>query len=301
MPIGMAYKPNSILQSEANDLAIAHLDAMIEGLDYRKVVDHVIASVERQNIKAHPFPYIVLDNVFDEDTYAALLQLVALDDLFYIEEGGSGYTILRYPETNYNLSTSIQTFIEFMAEDLTPALLDALRRKFSGYLLNWADDLRQRGLYCKPAAAMLSTEIRAEHHPYHHAPHDRMTAQFEIMRRTRDFAISPHCHPVRELLIALLPITPDDSLADYGTDLFAVKEGCAAAMDLSEFSYVAPALLEPAGRTKFLRNSAFVMLNTTGVHAYTPPPQPRPRSYLYATLIIGSQAFARHETTKAEA
>src|SRR6516162_9717666 len=122
MPIGMAYKPNSILQSEANDLAIAHLDAMIEGLDYRKVVDHVIASVERQNIKAHPFPYIVLDNVFDEDTYAALLQLVALDDLFYIEEGGNGYTILRYPETNYKLSTSIQAFIEFMAEDLTPAL-----------------------------------------------------------------------------------------------------------------------------------------------------------------------------------
>ena len=290
----MPYKIKTIPTSRAKDLALADLGAIIETIDYAAAIDHALASVNQATVIAKPFPHLLLENVFDQNTYDALLRLVTVDDLFYIEEGGAGYTILRYPETHYNISPTIQSFIEFMAEDLTPSFLDTLRRKLSGYLVNWANDLKRRGLYCKPAEAMLDTQIRAEHHPYDksHALHNGMTAQFEIMRRTHDFAISPHCHPVRELLIALLPITPDNSLADYGTDLFAVKEGSSSAMDLSEFSYVSPALLEPAGRTKFLHNSAFVMLNTAGVHAYTPPPQPRPRSYLYMTLMIGSHALA---------
>jgi hypothetical protein len=291
----MPYKPKTMLKSQAYGLAVAHVNAIIETIDYAAAKDHVLASVNRAKVIGEPFPHLLLENVFDQKTYDAFLHLLAIDDLFIIEEGGSGYTILRYPETHYNVSPAIRAFIEFMAENLTPAFLDTLRRKLSDYLLKWADNLNQRGLYCKPSEAMFDTQIHAERHPYDktHALHDGMTAQFEIMRRTRDFAISPHCHPVRELLIALLPITPDDTLADYGTDLFALKKGCSATMNLSEFAYVSPALLEPAGRTKFLRNSAFVMLNTEGVHAYTPPPQPRPRSYLYMTLMIGAHALGR--------
>jgi hypothetical protein len=256
-------------------------------------MDHAIRAVDCAIIECQPFPYVILKNVFDEKTCDALLQLVLLDDLFYIEEGGTAYTILRYPQTPYSLSKGIHDFIEFMGEDFMPALLEALRAKFSNHLLKWAEHLKQQGLYGKSSEAMLTTKICPELHPYEisHPRHDGMTAQFEIMRRTDDFAISPHCHPVRELLIGLFPIVPDDSLADYGTDLFAVKDGSAPTIDLTEFSYVSPGILEPAGRTKFLRNSAFVMLNTAGVHAYKPPPKPQSRSYLYATLMIGTNAL----------
>jgi len=281
-----------IVRSAAKDLEISDLDSAIDVIDFSAAKDHVIASVQRSNIEPEPFPYVILKNVFDSKTYDALLGLVALDGLFYTEEGGTGYTILRYPQTNYDLSTNICAFVEFLADDLTPALLDALRRKFSDCLFNWAEELRRRGLYIKPTEAMLTTEIRTEHHPYE-ALHDGMSAQFEIMRRTQEFVIPPHCHPVRELLIGLFPIVADDSLGDYGTELFAMKSGGSPDIDLTEFSYIAPDLLEPAGRTRFLRNSAFVMLNTAGVHAYKPPPQPRPRNYLYTTLMIGAYALGQ--------
>jgi hypothetical protein len=289
----MPYKPKAIVESEANALAISHLDALLAKIDRSAAIDHAITAVDCSTIERQPFPYVILKSVFDETTHDALLELVTLDDLFYTEEGGTAYTILRYPQTNYNVSASIQAFIEFMAEDLMPAVLDALRRKFAADFLIWADYLIRHRLYNTPAKAMLTTKICPELHPYEtaHSLHDGMTSQFEIMRRTDDFEISPHCHPVRELLIGLFPIVPDNSLTDYGTDLFAVKDGSTPTIDLTEFSYVSPDVLKPAGRTKFLRNSAFVMLNTAGVHAYKPPPQPRPRSYLYATLMIGANAL----------
>src|SRR6201998_3327018 len=65
----MAYKPKRIFKSAAADLAITHLDAMIEVVDYSKAIEHVIASVDRSNIEAWPYPYAILRNVFDQTTH----------------------------------------------------------------------------------------------------------------------------------------------------------------------------------------------------------------------------------------
>jgi hypothetical protein len=270
------------------------VDSILDNIDRVAAIDHVLSSMVSAHVELHPFPYVFLKNVFDKNTYDVLLHLVRVDDLFQVENGGTGYTIFRYPQLNHDLSPKIHAFIDFMAQELTPALFDALRSKFSDSLLQWANCLRERGIYIKPADAILATELQTELHPYQHihSLHDGMTSQFEIMRRTQEFAISPHCHPVRELLIGIFPITADDSLEDYGTDLFEIKAGCSLDMDTNEFSYVPRDILNFAGRTKFLRNSAFVMLNSAGVHAYTPPSMPRARDYLYTTLLIGTNALA---------
>jgi hypothetical protein len=267
---------------------------MFDNINRVAAIAHTTSSVVAASIIREPFPYVLLENVFDENLYDALLQLVRLDELFYAEEGGSGYTIFRFPKATPHLSSGISAFVEFMAQEFTPRLFNALRDKFSDSLLEWAEHLRVRGLYQKSVDAMITTEIKTEMHPYEsgYSLHDGMTCQFEIMRRTRDFSISPHCHPVRELLIGLFPITPDDALEDYGTELFAVKEGCAPPLDTNIFSYVPHEIVKRVGRTKFRRNSGFVMLNTAGVHAYNPPPTPRPRDYLYVTLLIGDRALA---------
>ena len=74
------------------------LEALVERVDRLACVKHAVAAVSTASVIEKPFPYMMVQNVFDAPTYAALLQLVRVDDLFRIEPGGTAYTILGYPE-----------------------------------------------------------------------------------------------------------------------------------------------------------------------------------------------------------
>jgi hypothetical protein len=276
---------------KTQDQIADHLDTLLERVDYAASLQHALASVASAQVIEKPFPYVILKNVFDAPTYEALLQLVQFNELFKVEPGGTAYTIYRYPEVNRNISSEVHAFMDFMAQEFNPALFRALLAKFSDSVLKWAAHLKEQGRYLPPAESMVETEIR----PYGvvQSLREGMISQFEIMRRTQEFAISPHCHPIKELIIGLFPIVADNSMQDYGTDLFGIKAGRSPNVDMSEFSYVAPDIVEQVSRTKFLRNSAFIMLNADGgVHAYNPPRKSRHRNYLYTTLLIGDDALA---------
>jgi hypothetical protein len=287
----MPYRAKTLLKSQTKDLAVAELDGMIETIDHAAAIDHVLASINRAHVVRYPFPHLLLENVFDQNTYNALLQLVELDDLFYDEIGGEGrYTIFRYPEVAYDISPTITGFIDFLARDLNSFVFYALLRKFADELLTWGTYLKNQGAYLKPLNTLINAELRPPMHS--NASYEGMTCCFEIMRRTENFAISTHCHPIKELMIGLFPIVRDNSLEAYGTELFAIKRGGAKHMDKSIFAYVPPETVERVGRTQFLPNSCFMMLNCNGIHAYNPPAARRSRNYIYTTLCISDAALA---------
>jgi hypothetical protein len=280
---------------------LTRLDGLIEKIDYKAAISHALSSVAAAGVIRHPFPYVILENVFDPRTYDALLELVELDHIFYDEIGGKEadwYTIFRYPEVRYRTTPQIGDFIDFLATRLNSAIFSALLSKFCDEPWNWGNYLREQRVYLKQVATLARTEVypnRADG-----VTHEGMQCWLEIMCRTRDFNIRPHCHPVHELLIGIYPITSDNSLEAYRTELFELKRGQSMNMDMRHFSYIDEAKVKRVTRTKFLPNSCFMMLNSRGIHAYNPPENlPRPRNYIYTTLHIPDADLERQARFRA--
>lgn len=286
----MVYQAKIAVQYSDDQFAPA--DEIIRKVDRQAAIAHTVAAIGASRVRTDPFPYLLIESVFDETTYAAISALMKLDDLFCKEVGAEEmYTIFRYRDTPYDLSPDIRDFIDFMATEFNPAVSVALIAKFGRHLRKWGQYLIDRGVYIKTIEALTNATVR----PFKNdgPTVNDTTCWFELIRRTQQFAISPHCHPIMELMIGIYAIAPDDSLAAYGTEMHRLKKDCSLEIDEQEFCYVDADKVELAGRAEFRRNTCFMMLNCSGIHAYTPPAGgPRQRDYIYTTLRIPPKAFA---------
>jgi hypothetical protein len=230
-----------------------------------EIAAHVERAVESAALHLEPFPHVVLEQLFPESFYAAILRGIPPVELF---DGAENKQRIVVPfEMAPALSRRVWSFLlnEVVDRTLGPVLLRKLREPLAAWLTATWPDLDGRSI--ESVVKMQSTDGR-------------------ILLRGRGYHIPPHRDPKWGFVTCLLYLArPGDSEA-WGTQLYAVE-------DDGEASNVLPHWIR-AERCRLMKdvpfrpNSALVFLNSHGAHGAKIPADAQPadlRRYIYQFRI----------------
>lgn len=234
---------------------------------------HLERAVEAASLHLHPFPHAVLEDLFPQPFYDALLQGIPAVEFF---DGPSNKQRMMVPfELAPAYSRRVWAFL--LEQVVDGALGPALVRKFSEPLAQWLRgswaDLDDRPL--ESLAKLQSTDGR-------------------ILLRRRGYMIPPHRDPKWGFLTCLLYLARPGDNAAWGTQLYAVDND-------SEASTVSPHWIRPdrcrlVKDVPFRANSALVFLNSQGAHGARIPEDAEPpdlERYIYQFRIGPTAASIR--------
>jgi hypothetical protein len=226
---------------------------------------HVERAVEAAVVHFDPFPHLVLENVFPEPFYEAVLRGIPPVELF---DGVENKQRIVVPfEMAPAFSRRVWSFLLYDVVDaaIGPALMRKLRQPLVEWLQATWPDVADQPL--ESMVQMQSTDGR-------------------ILLRRRGYLIPPHRDPKWGFVTCLLYLArPGDSQA-WGTQLYAVDDDV-------EATSVAPHWIR-AERCRLVKdvpfraNTALVFLNSRGAHGAQIPLSAEPPSlerYVYQFRI----------------
>lgn len=258
--------------------AVAEADAYFEEdmprlaaiCDRARICAHVREAVGRTRLNTDPLPYLVVENVFPPDFYAALVRGIPPFELFAHRPHNKRQ--LKVPfEYGPAYSRTIWTFlVDVVLEGaFQPAIIEKLREPLEDWIAQEWPPLASNPL--GPPMELHSTDGR-------------------ILLRGRGYRITPHRDPKWGFITVLLYLPRATESEQWGTQLYAVDEDEAA-------NTIAPHWIDSSRcRLKvdvpFRRNTALVFLNSRGAHgAYIPEDAPADmQRYIYQYRIGPTRA-----------
>lgn len=249
--------------------AVASLPSI---LDEGRIVRHLREAIDRAHLQADPFPHIVVDHVFPQDYYDALLRGMPPGELFgdktrNKEHVGVPLTVApAYSRRVWNF------------------LVDELRRPLQTLLVE---------RFREPLGAWLSAQWPALARDPFAPPMEFNITDGRIMRRGRGYDIPPHRDPRWGFLIGILYLARPNDSERWGTQLFAVEQD-------DDATSAAPHWIEPTrcalvADVPYRPNTMLVMLNCWGAHGAHIPEDAQPadlQRYIYQFRIgPGSSAI----------
>ena len=254
---------------ESQLAAIYRLDRELEhevvGLPAVLDVDAIAAHTERALSEAplhlHPFPHIVVDNVWPEPFYDALLKGIPPSELFADRPLNKRRLVVPF-ERSHQYGARVWNFL--VQEVLDRVVAPVLVRKFKGPLGEWL-------LANWPLPPDAPTEsVRFQ------------STDGRILLRHRGYLIPPHRDPKWGLITCLMYLArPGDSEA-WGTQLYSVEDDVEAPSVAAYWIKAERCRLEKD--VPFRRNSMLIFLNSGGAHGARIPMEAEPANlerYMY--------------------
>jgi hypothetical protein len=276
------------LETEARSLKVAVADAhhresrltaiyrcdveqqpMLAALDRVLSPDAIAAHVERAaaaaDLHLDPFPHVVLENLFPQPFYDAVVRGIPPSELF---DGAENKQRIVVPfEMAPAFSRQVWSFLLHDVVDaaLGPALLRKLREPLAEWVTETWPELA--GQPIESVVRMQSTDGR-------------------ILLRRRGYVIPPHRDPKWGFVTCLLYLARPGDSQSWGTQLYAVD-------DDTEAASVAPHWIR-AERCRLVKdvpfraNTALVFLNSRGAHGAQIPASAEPPTlerYIYQFRI----------------
>lgn len=238
-------------------------------LDRVLCADAIAAHVERvvtsAVLESDPFPHVVLENLFPQPFYDAVVRGIPPVELF---DGTDNKQRIVVPfEMAPAFSRRVWSFL--LHEVVDGALGDALLRKLREPLTEWVTETwpELRGQPIESVVRMQSTDGR-------------------ILLRRRGYLIPPHRDPKWGFITCLLYLARPGDSQSWGTQLYSVDEDREAASVAPHWIRAEQCRL--VKDVPFRANTALVFLNSRGAHGAQIPASAEPPAlerYIYQFRI----------------
>ena len=251
--------------------AIYERDAELEGylaelpalLDVETIARHLRAAIAGAVLHARPFPYVVVENLWPEAFYEALIRGLPPAELFAGPPVNKQRMVVPF---TFAPAYSRRVWDFLVHKLLDRVLADLLVEKFRVPLDAW---LRRDWAGPSP-----SSTIRFQ------------ATDGRILLRTRGYHIPPHRDPKWGFITCLMYLVRPGDSEQWGTQLFSV-------VDDGEASNISPLWVQAqrcrlAEEVPFRRNSMLIFLNSEGAHGARIPDDAEPEGlqrYVYQFRI----------------
>lgn len=255
---------------EAQLRAVLSRDAELEGHQARllevigkgTIGTHVARSVRRAELKDHPFPHAVIDDLLPDDLFGSLMRGLPPLELFSDRPVNKQY--LQVP---FGLAPAYsQRVWRYMAAVVVPEfILPAIVEKFRAPVDDWISSNW-------PGVSPASVEMHS--------------SDGRILLRRRGYRIPPHRDPKWGFITCILYLARKDDNQAWGTQLYTVNAD-------NEARGAAPHWIDPdkcqqVADVTFQRNRMLVLLNSVGAHGAHIPADAEPEAlerYIYQFRI----------------
>lgn len=213
------------------------LEAVLESSE---VASHVRAAVDRAELRAHPYPHIVVDDLVPQRLYDALVRGLPPEALFGDRPFNSQELHVPFALAPH-YSSRVWTFMS--QEIVQRHLVAAIGDKFGATLDEWI------GRHW-PGVTWRSLKTRVSNE--------------RLLLRGRGYRIPPHRDPKWGFLVCLFYLArPGDDEA-WGTQLYTVADDAEASTTMAY--WIAPERCRQVADVRFVPNRLLVFLNADGAH-----------------------------------
>jgi hypothetical protein len=237
----------------------------------------IVAAIENTTLHLDPFPWMVVDDLFPQDVYDALVEGIPPVEVF-----GDKPTNKQQIKVPFDMAPSYSRRVwRYMSHVLapqfiTPGITGKLRVPLTAWIReNWpmlGDD-------------PLNGRIRL------HSTDGR------ILLRRRGYRIPPHRDPKWGFLTCILYLARPGDSDEWGTQFYTVDEDAEARGSAPH--WIDPAKCRLVKDVKFRRNRALVFLNSVGAHGASIPADAEPEDlerYIYQFRIGPTGKFIKEMT-----
>jgi hypothetical protein len=257
----LAQKLDELALRERQLRAVQRADARFDDrerelddiLDPEAIAAHVRAAIASATLKEDPFPYIVVDNLFPDAFFDALVRGLPPAELFADRPVNKQQLTVPF-DVAPRYSRRVWAFMAdtVAAEIVAPAMLEKFRPQLEAWL-------------------RMNFPVLGDH-PLEKIP--MMCSDGRIMLRRPGYYIKPHRDPKWGFLTCLLYLKrPTDDEA-WGTEVLRV-EGDEEARGAKPH-WIDEAKCEIVDRVAFKRNRALMFLNSVGAHTARIPEDAQP-------------------------
>ena len=234
-------------------------------LDLPAIAAHTRRALERATLHADPFPHMIVDDVWPEPFYEALLKGLPPPELFADRPINKRRMVVPF-EWAPQYGTHVWNFLVQHVLDsvIAPVLVEKFKQPLGEWLLaNWP----------------LPPD----------APTDRVRFQStdgRILLRHRGYLIPPHRDPKWGLITCLLYLARPGDSESWGTQLYSVESDTEAPSVAAYWIKGDRCVLQKD--VPFRRNSMLIFLNSHGAHGATIPADAEPADlerYMYQFRI----------------
>lgn len=189
-----------VLTVNAEHREARHQDAALE---FDRVSAHVSKAIATASMETEPIAHVVIDSLFPDDTYLALLDAIPPDPCFTQRDKLKQNFIVSIGDVVPEFSVRVWTLMEqaVIPKAITPALV----KKFQPHIED-AYAVRHKAL--GPRVATL--------------PHEAMAGR--LMLRRPGYHLDPHFDPQRVIVTCLLYLARPGDSDTFGTQFFSLKE-----------------------------------------------------------------------------
>lgn len=266
---GLEQSLASVALRESQLSAIYRLDRQLENdvaglpavLDVGAIAAHTQRVLTEATLHLHPFPHLVVDNVWPEPFYDALLKGVPPPELFADRPLNKRRLVVPF-EWSHQYGARVWNFLvqEVLDRVVAPVLVQKFKQPLGEWLLaNWP----------------LPSDAPTEHVKF-------QSTDGRILLRHRGYVIPPHRDPKWGLITCLMYLAkPGDSEA-WGTQLYSVEDDVEAPSVAAYWIKAERCRLEKD--VPFRRNSMLIFLNSAGAHGARIPMEAEPADlerYMY--------------------
>jgi hypothetical protein len=230
-------------------------------LDVDAIAAHTRQALDTAPLHMHPFPHMVVDNVWPEPFYDALLRGIPPSELFADRQINKRRLVVPF-EWSHQYGTRVWNFLvrEVLDDVVAPALVRKFKEPLGEWLLaNWP---------LPPNAPTEKVKFQS--------------TDGRILLRHRGYLIPPHRDPKWGLITCLMYLArPGDSEA-WGTQLYSV-EGDVEAPSVAAY-WIKAERCRLEKDVPFRRNSMLIFLNSGGAHGARIPADAEPADlerYMY--------------------
>jgi hypothetical protein len=259
--------------AQLNEAHAPDLARLEQSLDAHRIVAHVRAAIAGATLHLDPFPHIVVESLFPDDTYRLLLKAVPPPLLFSQRDPikqNCGLPVDFGPALSLRVWAFVQETIAL------GTICPAVRERFAVSLADYLD--RTFGDRAPTVAGLAQS-----------------TSGSRLMLRRPGYTLAAHRDPKRTLFTCLMYLAKPGDNPDFGTDIYRVD-------DDAEAPYTETYYPQQEGRpctwlktVPFRPNSMLIFLNSGGAHgARIPADAPPSTERLSWQFYIGPDAGQLH-------
>lgn len=242
-------------------------------LDIQAIAAHVRSAMLAAPLHLDPFPHMVVDQVWPEPFYKALLTGLPPYELFADRPRNKQRLVVPFDWAPIYSSRVWDFLIEDVLDPIvTPIVVEKFRKPLGDWLLeNWP----------------LPVEDPVSQVHFH-------STDGRILLRGRGYLIPPHRDPKWGLVTCLLYLARPGDSENWGTQLYSVESDVEAPSVAAYWIKADRCQLQKD--VPFRRNSMLLFLNSHGAHGAHIPPDAEPaqlQRYMYQFRVGPNQASIR--------